>query len=101
MYRFYCPEADFSKPSIVITDPHEIHHIKDVLRLKKGSEVCVFNGKGGEALAMIEEVRDTAVRLQVRSVLEKGKEGRPRIILACAVPKKAKFEFILEKLKFG
>src|SRR3989338_3587997 len=105
MYRFYCPEADFSKPSIVITDPHEIHHIKDVLRLKKGSEVCVFNGKGGEALAMIEEVRDTAVRLQVRSVREKGrpfdsaqgKEGRPRIILACAVPKKAKFEFILEK----
>ncbi|MDO8801766.1 16S rRNA (uracil(1498)-N(3))-methyltransferase [Phenylobacterium sp.] len=97
MHRFYCPQADLASKVIVITDPHEIHHIKDVLRLKKGSEVCVFNGKGGEALAMIEEVRDTAVRLQVRSVLEKGKEGRPRIILACAVPKKAKFEFILEK----
>ena len=81
----------------MITDPHEIHHIKDVLRLKKGSEVCVFNGKSEEALAMIEEVRDTAVRLQVRSVWQKGKDGKPRIILACAVPKKAKFEFILEK----
>jgi 16S rRNA (uracil1498-N3)-methyltransferase len=97
MHRFYCPQADFASKVVAITDPHEIHHIRDVLRLKKGSEVCVFNGKNEEALAMIEEVRDTAVRLQVRSVWQKGKDGKPRIILACAVPKKAKFEFILEK----
>ncbi len=105
MHRFYCPQADLASKVVAITDLHEIHHIRDVLRLKKGSEVCVFNGKGGEALAMIEEVRDTAVRLQVRSVRQKGRpfdctqggDGKPRIILACAVPKKAKFEFILEK----
>ena len=37
MYRFYCPEADFKKTSILITDAHEIHHIKDVLRMKKAN----------------------------------------------------------------
>ncbi len=97
MHRFYCPQADFASKVIQIVDSHEIHHIKDVLRLKKGDEACVFNGKGGEALTTIGEVGDNAVRLQVRSVRQKGKEGKPRIILACAVPKKAKFEFILEK----
>jgi len=97
MHRFYCPQADFASKVIQIVDPHEIHHIKDVLRLKKGSEVCVFNGKSEEALTVIEEVRDTAVRLQVRSLRQKSREGRPRIILACAVPKKSKFELILEK----
>jgi len=105
MHRFYCPQADFASKIIQIVDPQEIHHIKDVLRLKKGSEVCVFNGKSEEALATIQEVGGNAVRLQVRSVRQKGrpfdfaqgKDGKPRIILACAVPKKAKFESILEK----
>ncbi|MBI3314402.1 MAG: 16S rRNA (uracil(1498)-N(3))-methyltransferase [Candidatus Omnitrophica bacterium] len=97
MHRFYCPQADFVSQVVAITDPHEIHHIKDVLRLRKGAEVGVFNGKGGEALATIEDVLENAVRMKVKSVRQKGREGKPRIILACAVPKKAKFEFILEK----
>ncbi len=97
MHRFYCPQADFASKVVAITDPYEIHHIKDVLRLKKESEACVFNGKGGEALVTIEEVLENTVRMKVKSVRQKGREGRPRIILACAVPKKAKFEFILEK----
>jgi len=65
--------------------------------LKKGSEICVFNGKNGEALVTIEEVLENAVRMKVKSVRQKGREGKPCIILACAVPKRAKFELILEK----
>ena len=53
MYRFYCSDADFSKSSVVITDTHEIHHIKDVLRLKKGALIQIFNAKSQQADAMI------------------------------------------------
>ena len=96
MYRFYCQDADFSKSSIVITDSHEIHHMKDVLRLKKGSLVQIFNAQSWQAEAVIEQVTETAIHARVKSV--KGKEvQQAKIILACAPPKKGKFEFIIEK----
>ncbi len=97
MHRFYCPTADFASKAIQIVDPDEIHHIKYVLRLAKGAKACVFNGRGEEALASIEHVGENAVRLKVESVRQKANDGLPRLILACAVPKKAKFEFIIEK----
>ncbi len=96
MYRFYCPDADFSKPSIVISDAHEIHHIKDVLRMKNGSKLQVFNAKSQQAEVVIEEIKDAAIRVRVEEITE-SQEGGARIVLACAPPKKGKFEFIIEK----
>ena len=49
MHRFYCPEADFSSKNIPITDKDELHHLRDVLRLKKNDTVYLFDGKGKEA----------------------------------------------------
>ena len=95
MYRFYCPDADFSKSSVIIRDPHEIHHIKDVLRLKKGALVQIFNVKSEQADTVIEEVEESAVYVRVQNV--KQGEAQPQIILVCAPPKKGKFEFIIEK----
>jgi 16S rRNA (uracil1498-N3)-methyltransferase len=97
MYRFYCQEADFSKPTIVITDSHEVHHIRDVLRLKKGSVIQIFNARSEQADAVIEQVNDTAIKVLVK-IVKQGEGGKQaRIILACAPPKKGKFEFIVEK----
>ena len=96
MYRFYCQDADFSKSSVVISDTHEIHHIKDVLRLKKGSLIQIFNAKSEEAQAVIEQINKEAIEVSVKTV-KQNKEARAKIILACAPPKKGKFEFIIEK----
>jgi 16S rRNA (uracil1498-N3)-methyltransferase len=96
MHRFYCPDADFSKPSVVITDTDEIHHIKDVLRQKKGSLIQIFNAQSQQADAMIEQINETAIHARVKTV-RRHEEGRVKIILACAPPKKGKFEFIIEK----
>jgi 16S rRNA (uracil1498-N3)-methyltransferase len=96
MYRFYCPDADFSKSSVVIGDIHEIHHIKDVLRLKKGSLIQIFNAKSQQADAMIEQIDETAIRVRVQTV-KQNEEAQAKIILACTPPKKCKFEFIIEK----
>jgi 16S rRNA (uracil1498-N3)-methyltransferase len=96
MYRFYCQDADFSKSSVVITDTHEIHHIKDVLRLKKGALVQIFNAKSQQADVIIEQVSEAAIHARVKTVKEN--EGvQAKIILACAPPKKGKLEFIIEK----
>lgn len=96
MYRFYCPEADFSKISVVIGDRHEIHHMKDVLRLKKGASIQIFNAKSQQAEAVVEKVTDTAVEVRIKAVQEPS-TGGAKIILACAPPKKGKFELIIEK----
>jgi 16S rRNA (uracil1498-N3)-methyltransferase len=96
MYRFYCQDADFSKSSVVISDIHEIHHIKDVLRLKKGSLIQIFNAKSEEAQVVIEQINKEAIGVSVKTV-KQNEEARAKIILACAPPKKGKFEFIIEK----
>jgi len=96
MYRFYCADADFTKSSITIADTHEIHHIKDVLRFKKGSLVQIFNGRSQEADGTIEQIRENAIVVRVSNVRQKDR-SQAKIILACAPPKKGKFEFIIEK----
>lgn len=96
MYRFYCQDADFSKSSVVITDTHEIHHIKDVLRLKKGSLIQIFNARSQQADAVIEQLNETAIHVRPQTI-KQNEEVQAKIILACAPPKKGKFEFIVEK----
>jgi 16S rRNA (uracil1498-N3)-methyltransferase len=96
MYRFYCPDADFTKSAIVISDSHEIHHIKGVLRLKKGSSIQIFNAKSQQADAVIEQINDAAIHVRVEKI-KQNQVGDAKIILACAPPKKGKFEFIIEK----
>ncbi len=96
MHRFYFHSVDFTKKNISITDKDELHHIKDVLRLKAGDKLSIFNGQNQEALAVISSVKENEIIAVVESVREADKGGA-RVILCCAVPKKAKFEFIIEK----
>ena len=96
MYRFYSQDADFSKSSVVIADTHEIHHIKDVLRLKKGSLIQIFNAKSEQVDALIDQIGETAIEVSIQNI-KQNEETALKIILACAPPKKGKFEYIIEK----
>ena len=96
MYRFYCADADFSKSPITIADSHEIHHIKDVLHLKKGSLIQIFNAQSQEADGIIEQIQENTILVRVKTIKQKDRP-QARIILACAPPKKGKFELIIEK----
>lgn len=96
MHRFYSPNADFSQKNIFITDPHELHHIKDVLRLKKGARIQIFNGRDQEADVCLEAILAEGFKVSVCEVRQ-GRVSSSRIILACAPPKKDKFEWIIEK----
>ena len=96
MYRFYSADADFSKSSFIITDRHEIHHMHDVLRLKKGSTIQVFNARSQQAEVVIEKIDEVMIQVKVGVVHQKEEISAP-IILACAPPKKGKFEYIIEK----
>jgi len=45
MPRFYSPNADFSLKKFILADAEELHHLKNVLRIKKGEKIVLFNGK--------------------------------------------------------
>jgi len=97
MSRFFCPSANFKTPVISITTSEEIHHIKNVLRLKKGDVLHIFNGRGEEAAGKIHSLSNNAVDVKIEYKIPAMHTKTTRVILACAVPKKAKFETIIEK----
>ncbi|MBI5149665.1 MAG: 16S rRNA (uracil(1498)-N(3))-methyltransferase [Candidatus Omnitrophica bacterium] len=96
MHRFYCPQSNLQEPEVIITDPKELHHLRNVLRLKKGDTLTIFNDQGEEATGRVENIQSNKVTVAVESVRQAG-AALPALVLACAVPKKSKFEWIIEK----
>ncbi len=96
MHRFYSANANFQQKSLSITDSNEIHHIKDVLHLKKGAVIQIFNSQNQEADVVIDSLNLQGIKVSVGSVRE-ADMGKVKIVLACAPPKKDKFEWIIEK----
>ena len=96
MHRFHCPDTDLTSKNLLITDKDELHHLRDVLRLKKNTPVCLFDGKGKEASGKLLSVTSQKAEIAVLSVKE-SKQKKPLLILACALPKRSKFELIIEK----
>jgi len=62
--RFYAPPAAF-KEGMVILDADETHHLTRVLRLGKGAKVQVYDGRGRNCAAVVQEVDAGGARLQV------------------------------------
>lgn len=96
MFRFFCPALTPACRDVEITDPREIHHLLHVVRLKEGNPVILFNNPDLTAVARIYAVAAARVCFRVEKI-EIRPAGFARVILACAVPKKGKFETIIEK----
>ena len=61
-----------------------------------GDKLVLFNGQGDEIEGRVENIFKNSVEVLVLN-RKKAKKSLTRVILACAIPKKAKFEFIIEK----
>ncbi len=96
MHRFYFPKADFKHHPLILTDINEIHHLANVLRLKKGSGISIFNQNNEEGEGIILNLTQREMSVQINS-FKKIDVRFPLITLACAIPKKSKFETIIEK----
>ncbi|MDD4909991.1 MAG: RsmE family RNA methyltransferase [Candidatus Omnitrophica bacterium] len=96
MRRFFCPPGNISKDKIIINDLKELRHILKVMRAEKGDKIIVFDGQGREYLAKISDInKDMMIADNLKE--EKSAAEAVHITLACALPKKQKFEFIIEK----
>ncbi len=95
MHRFYIAPSAWN-PENLRLDESEAHHALNVLRLKAGDRVVVFDGRGQEATVEIGE--GSKKSLSLRLVHAARTPPLPcRIVLAQAVPKGKNMDLIIQK----
>ena len=98
MHRIFYKQLQPNDRVIDFKDKDEIHHIRDVLRLAQGDHVIILNGEGLEAVAEIAIIAKKNMQFNILEMTTHAKNERMRIVVACAVPKHKKVDFIIEKL---
>jgi len=98
MHRFFCPAPPISGNKIIINDKEKIHHLRDVLRLKPGEKVVLFDGKGSEYITEIEKLSPQSILLKIKDRYMCQTTKKFRLTIACAIPKKSKMDDIIDKL---
>ena len=97
MRRFYAAPDQFDDQTITL-DVEETRHLRDVLRLKRGDLVRVFDGLGGEFESRIDDIRKKATALTIVSEVEPAApESRLELTLASTVYKSDKLDLVIQK----
>jgi 16S rRNA (uracil1498-N3)-methyltransferase len=81
----------------IALDEREAHHVRDVLRLKEGAFVEVFDDAGVVGRAELRRVTTNAVIVAVNEI-SAAREAGLQLIIASAVPKAARGDWMVEKL---
>ncbi len=95
--RFYAAPQKFQGTKITL-DAEETKHLRDVLRLRAGDAVQVFDGAGKEFLCRIETIEKSASRLEIiEEVAPKARESNLDLTLGVALLKGEKFDLVVQK----
>ena len=97
MRRFYAPKENFGKEKITLS-LEETRHLRDVLRLREGEKVQVFDGAGKEFLCEIETIakKETSLKI-IEEIAPSSPESNLDLTLAVALLKGEKFDLVIQK----
>jgi 16S rRNA (uracil1498-N3)-methyltransferase len=95
MHRFYIAPERWNPDDLVLTGG-EVHHARDVLRLKRGDKAVLFNGRGREITAETSDISPNELRFRKLTVTETP-PLRCRITLGQAIPKGKNMDLIAQK----
>lgn len=97
MRRFYASEENFQDKNILL-NLEETRHLRDVLRLREGETVQVFDGAGREFLCEIEKIekRETVLKI-LREIPPAAQASNLDLTLAVAILKGEKFDLVVQK----
>lgn len=97
MRRFYAPPENFND-RIITLDTDETRHLRDVLRLKTGDEVSVFDGAGREYRCSITAISKKNSDLAlIEEITPTSPESPFEITLASTVLNGEKYDLIIQK----
>ncbi len=95
--RFHAPPTAFTQATVTLT-ADEARHLRDVLRLKPGDEVYVFDGLGHEFRCEVSNVRRDWAELNIEAEVEPAKpESQLQLNLCVALLKGEKFDLVVQK----
>ncbi|PYQ54564.1 MAG: 16S rRNA (uracil(1498)-N(3))-methyltransferase [Acidobacteria bacterium] len=94
-HRFHVPEA---APGARVSLPeHSAHHARDVLRLRPGTAVGVFDGRGHEFDAVLDAVSRQGVHARITGLATARPESPLRVVLAVSPLRGDRMELVIEK----
>lgn len=94
--RYLVPEAQ-PQTTIKLID-NQAHHAINVMRLKVGAEVTIFDGAGAEFSGVVESLSRKEVDVAIGDVRLICREPSCQITVACAIPKGDRQRWLVEKL---
>jgi 16S rRNA (uracil1498-N3)-methyltransferase len=94
--RFYTPDA--LGPGEAFLTGAEAHHLTTVRRIGPGDEVVLFNGDGNEYPALVVVAGKKRVEVHVHRVETPVRELPFPLVVASALPKGDRADFLIEKL---
>ena len=93
--RFHVPAA---APGARVSLPeHSAHHAREVLRLRSGAAVQLFDGAGQEFSAILDSVTRGGVSAHVGGLVAARPESPLRLVLALAPLKGDRMELVIQK----
>ena len=96
MRRLYLEPAEFATDEVRLTGPRA-RRLREVLRLRAGAELTVFDGGGFERAATLVSASGGAVLLALREQVPPAPEPPVPVVLVCAFPRAARGDWLVEK----
>ncbi|MDF2819591.1 MAG: methyltransferase, RsmE family [Clostridiales bacterium] len=96
MYQFFVEPSQISEKSILINGA-DVNHIKNVLRLRVGENISISDGQGETFYCIIDLISDNTIVANIIDRRKSSKELKTKIFLFQGLPKKDKFELIIQK----
>ena len=94
MPRFFLPPDSWADEAWLTGD--EAKHLSQVLRIRAGETVTVFDGKGRRAEAVVGEVARDRAKLSLGPVVQTP-APKPSLTLALAIPKGKNMDLVVQK----
>ena len=97
MHHFFVSPEQIGEKRIRIEGP-DVNHIKNVLRMEPGEQVCISSGQDNrEYRCELEELKEREITAKIMWVEEVGMELPSRIYLFQGLPKGDKMELVIQK----
>jgi len=97
MHRIFVEQVQPDEKIIILNDAGQLHHLRDVVRLKPGEPAEVFDSLGNEYLVLVSEIGSKNARFEIKEKKLPADLGI-KITVACAIPKNVKMDDIVDKL---
>lgn len=94
--RFFLEVGSFIQGEELSLEELEYHHLVHVMRARSGDKVQIVNGRGALADASVTRIEKKKAQLHVKEVMLVP-EPTTHVILAQAMPRANRLDFILEK----